>query len=286
MVAVAQTGWTYLVIPGVNVNTAAGFWLCASFYAAVFLAIWLFIMLIFRCCRVSDEPFGVGQGTWALKMAMLCHHMFVGPLALMSLFVDQAAWSSIICLGCPEAASRLVRDDLPSLAAEAMVPISMGYMIADLLLIKHWHLKKGAGNQENVMMMMHHILSLSSWPTAIFYDYCSRYLLFLIATEVSSIYLTLNWFLATAGKKKSIFYIISGALFTVSFVLTRNCASVVQIIALINKPPAYSVDDVPVVLRWCGTIWLVFPHMFNTFWGFKVIKGALALVSPPKSKKV
>jgi len=246
----------------------------------VFLAIWVLLMGIFRLNIFAPDPFDIPEGTWAMKIAMLCHHVFVGPLAFANLFVDSAVWNSIVGFGWTQAASHLTRDDSGHAAlAEALAPVTMGYMLADLSLIGYWQVQAKGGNQENILMVIHHFLSLASWPVAIQYDYCSRYLLFLISTEISSIFLTFKWMLSVVGVKAGTCFFLNGACFTISFVLLRNCASVVQILALIHKPPAFeAVDDVPVVLRWCGNIFLFFPHILNTVWGYKVVSGAFNLV--------
>lgn len=257
-------------------------------FAVGFIGLWGVANAALAACGLGREICGVRRGTWALKIMMLCHHSVVGPLALLALIQDPAAQQAVLCLGCAEAAPLLTRDPAGvSLAAHALVPVTIGYMAADLLLISQWSLVK-SGMVENALMTLHHCLSMCSWPATLYYDYCSRYILFLLSYEVTSVFLIINWMLSTSGRKQSVFYFASGLLFTGSFVLLRLIGGVPQILSMYRVPPVWHPPvqaDVPTWAKWNGFIWLMLPHVLNVFWGYKVIQGFLAVALGKKKKK-
>ena len=208
--------------------------------------------------------------TWALKAAMLLHHVFVGPIALVLIFRDPVVYGALSCFGCDEYAQLLVRDpdvQVPP-AIVWLVPVTVGYMVADLCLIGCWDLSGKGSRLESALMVVHHVLSIITWPHTIWYDFCARYVLFLVAYELSSIFLTLNWMLSTAGKKQDSAYFASGLLFTASFVAVRLAGGLPQIVAMWNAPPWRHLSGVPDYV-WMGSVVLVLPHVLNFFWGVK-----------------
>lgn len=280
------SGWAaQMALPGVA--SARGFWMAAGGFAAGFIGLWAVASAALALSGKGPQICGVRRGTWALKAMMLCHHSVVGPLALLALFQDPATRRAVLCLGCEEAAALLTRDPSgASLAAQALVPVTIGYMAADLLLISQWSLVK-TGRVENALMGLHHFLSMCSWPVTLYFDYCSRYILFLLSYEVTSVFLIVNWMLSTAGMKKSPFYFASGLLFTASFVLLRLVGGVPQIFSMYTVPPVWHkpVQNVPSWALWNGFLWLMLPHVLNVFWGVKVIQGFLAVALGKGKKK-
>merc|ERR1712232_691752 len=139
---------------------------------------------------------------------------------------------------------------------------------------------------ENLLMVMHHVLSMISWPTVVYYDFCARYVMILLMYELSSVFLIVNWMLSTAGKKSTSFYFLSGVLFTFSFVIMRMFGAVPQLLMMWRRPPWLFGEALGMPL-WSlrGSAFLVIPHILNGFWGVKVIKGFLAVVLGKKSTK-
>lgn len=285
-------GWEALIAP--NITTAGGFWTAAFGYAAFFVALWGCILGGQVYAGYPEVPVGndVKRRTWALKGSMLVHHAFIGPAALIAIFCDGTLLEAFTCFGCEDAAWKLLRDKAggPSLAAQALMPVTIGYMIADLMLLPSWSLSKGS-SVENGLMVMHHVFSLAVWPCTILYNYCGRYVVVLLAYEVSSIFLTLNWMLSTAGMKTGALYKVSGLLFTASFVLVRMVGALPQLLALWHAPPwTFTVVDKVApgeMMTWqiYATITLILPHALNLFWGVKVVRGFMAvLLKADKSK--
>eukprot|EP00928_Gymnodinium_smaydae_P074235 TRINITY_DN57300_c0_g1_i1.p1 TRINITY_DN57300_c0_g1~~TRINITY_DN57300_c0_g1_i1.p1 ORF type:complete len:344 (+),score=79.87 TRINITY_DN57300_c0_g1_i1:111-1034(+) len=270
--------------------TWEAFWASALAWALLFLALWAAALGGLKLVGFEPPDGAPPRRTWALKASMLVHHAVVGPLALAAIVVDPVLREAFLCFGCEDAAWNLVRDASvgPSALAALLVPITTGYMVADLLLLHCWSLSK-ASRVENVLMVLHHTISLGVWPPTLFYDYCSRYVVVLISYEVSSVFLTLNWFLSTAGRKSGSMYKVSGLLFTLSFVLIRMVGALPQLRALWYAPPwtstVYRAVAPGELMEWqvLLTSTLVLPHLLNLFWGVKVIRGFLAVLRKQKA---
>eukprot|EP00444_Apocalathium_aciculiferum_P064850 CAMPEP_0183568028 /NCGR_PEP_ID=MMETSP0371-20130417/116024_1 /TAXON_ID=268820 /ORGANISM="Peridinium aciculiferum, Strain PAER-2" /LENGTH=298 /DNA_ID=CAMNT_0025777469 /DNA_START=23 /DNA_END=919 /DNA_ORIENTATION=- len=253
----------------------------AALCAVLFLAIWL----LFVAAGRGRAPMicGISRGTWGLKVVMLVHHCIVGPLALAGIFQDQSIKDALFCLGfdCSEAAGKMLRDpNGPSTAALVLTPITLGYMVADLLLIGMWELSGKGGRLEALVMVAHHVLSMASWPVALKYDFCARYVLILLAYEVSSIFLVIRWMLSASDRKSGLAYLLNGMLFTVSFILLRVLGALPQLWAMVFAMP-WAADPSDFAILWwmpTGSSFLILPHLLNFFWGTKVVKGALALL--------
>eukprot|EP00929_Paragymnodinium_shiwhaense_P123214 TRINITY_DN9679_c0_g1_i2.p1 TRINITY_DN9679_c0_g1~~TRINITY_DN9679_c0_g1_i2.p1 ORF type:complete len:384 (+),score=45.45 TRINITY_DN9679_c0_g1_i2:49-1200(+) len=276
--------WHLLALHGTN--GWCGFIGVSMLYSVVFLIIWLLSDTILRLKATDGVKIGAAQRiTWALKVMNLAHHGVVAPLALIALVEDPAVGEAWWCKGssCEVSGSQLIRD--PSTAGTpfpvlALVPISMGYMAADLMLLPAWSLNN-TGQSEIALMVAHHSLSMISWPFAVIYDFCARYVLFLLVTEISSVFLVTNWMLSNAGYKKTTAYLVSGLLFTASFLIFRWMGAIPQLRAMWYSPPwKASPEHLPGLLWWMpyGSTWLLLPHALNLFWGIKVVKGAVAVV--------
>lgn len=257
----------------------------ASVYTLIFVVAWASIALLLRLLGLAKEQ----RGTWALKSAMLLHHGLITPLAIFGLWRDPTVYGMYSCSGCVESATLMNRATVPSQAALALAPVTLGYFIGDLLLISQWNLTK-SGAVENALMLIHHIASLLVWPAAVHFDWVARYVVIMLSYEFTSFWLTVLWMLQTLGMKKSPLYVLAGLVFTVSFVLMRMVGAVPQLIAMWNAPPwsvaverAAKADGIH---PWCWifSASLVLPHVMNLFWGVKVIKG-FAQVFSKKTKK-
>mmetsp|Transcript_80587 Transcript_80587/g.231357 ORF Transcript_80587/g.231357 Transcript_80587/m.231357 type:complete len:181 (+) Transcript_80587:43-585(+) len=171
-----------------------------------------------------------------------------------------------------------------------LTPITLGYFMGDLLLLSQWNLTK-SGAFENMLMLFHHVASLAVWPGAIYFDWVARYVLLMLSYEFTGVWLTTLWLLSTANLKKSVWYMLTGALFTFSFVIMRMVGALPQLIAMWNAPP-WSVELENKAqaggihwLCWVFSISLVFPHLLNLFWGVKVVKGFAAVICKKKDSK-
>jgi len=276
-------GWTYFIFPAIY--TSLGFWSATFTYGALFVMLWAVFRSILEL-RCGDKLCDVQCGTWGLKLAMFCHHVLAAPLAVMAILEDATIVRLFTCFGCPDVAPIMIRDPSgPSGSAQALIPLTMGYMVADLVLLNQWQLSAKGSNMESMLMVAHHFFSLLVWPMTLYYDFCSRYVLIMVAYELSSIFLTLNWMLSTSGYKESLWYKISGALFTLTFVVVRLLGALPQLRALAIKPPwnCYSEypEGGPILIKFSFT--LLFPHLLNFAWGVKVIRGFFTMALASKS---
>lgn len=260
-------------------------------YAIGFVAVWFLFDNIFKLAGCGPEIKGVARGTWALKSAMLVHHSFVTPVSLIGIWQDKTIMTMYTCLGCSSVAPLMNRDSIPCITAGALTPITLGYFIGDLLLLRQWNLK-ASGRFENLLMLFHHITSLAVWPAAVYFDWVSRYVLIMLSYEFTSLWLTVMWMLSAAGLKNSKWYLISGGIFTLSFVIMRMVGAIPQLVALYHAQPWSEANERAAagpagIHPWCWifSASLVLPHLLNFFWGFKVVKGFLSVFFKPSKNK-
>ncbi|CAK0889884.1 unnamed protein product [Prorocentrum cordatum] len=141
---------------------------------------------------------------------------------------------------------------------------------------------------QSVLMVFHHAMSMVAWPFAIEYDFCSRYVVVMLAYEFSSVFLLSNWFISTAGYKRSMMYIASGGLFTLSFIIIRLVGAVPQFFNLFETMPWFqTAADYPGVLGWmpAWSFVLLLPHVLNAMWGRQVVEGALKILRGDQGEK-
>ncbi|CAJ1357586.1 unnamed protein product [Effrenium voratum] len=195
-----------------------------------------------------------------------------------------------LCFGCSEAAVLMNRASEISLAASALTPVTLGYFVADLVLLSQWQLTKGS-KLEQYLMLTHHVASLLVWPAAIYFDWVARYVIIMLSYEMTSLLLTLLWMISAAGYKRSMAYGIIGLLFTSLFVVLRMIGAVPQLIGMYNAPP-WSEELMQKltgrVLHDYASLFsrsLVLPHLMNLFWGVKVVEGALSTFAGKKKTK-
>jgi len=227
---------------------------------------------------------------------MLVHHCFVGPLAFLAISEDAKLMDAFACMGCAGAAPGMIADQSgPLISAQALVPITVGYMLADLILFPYWNLSSSA-MLENLLMVMHHVISILVWQMTISFDYCQRYVLVLLSYEITSIPLTVMWVLSTSGRKSSLLYKFTGLIFTASFVVLRMGAAVPQLRSMWYAVPwqlewaeffrpGVVPAQLPLGIFRAGTATLVIPHMLNLFWGIKVVKGFISVFIGGDKKK-
>jgi len=261
----------------------------ASLYTVIFLAAFGLIVASLRAIGCGELIFGVRRGTWALKGVMLLHHGLVTPLAIVAIWEDKTIMGMFKCSAGVESARLMNRDAAPSHVSQMLVPVTLGYFTADLLLLRQWNLSR-SGMVENLLMVFHHVASMVVWPATIHFDWVARYVIIMISYEFSSIFLTLNWMLSTAGMKSSPLYLLSGLLFTASFVAMRMLGAIPQFRAMWLSPPWSRAVVLDVAKEWIHdwccffSATLVLPHLLNLFWGIKVVRGFLA-VATSKGRK-
>jgi len=273
---------------------------CASYFVFfVFIFFAVYIALGFACEDPNDVFAGrsekpVSRGTVALKSFNIVHHIIVGPLAVIALVADPVSRAMLVFQG---GAGMLRSDDL-SRSASALAPVTIGFLAADLLFFNVWALPAGAPKTptfvqklflpQSILMVFHHIMSMVSWPFAIEYDFCSRYVVVMLAYELSSVFLLSNWFISAAGYKSSMLYLASGALFTLSFIIIRLIGAVPQFVNLCGTMPWFQTTaDYPGVLGWmpASSFVLLLPHVLNATWGRQVVEGAVKIVKGDQGKK-
>mmetsp|Transcript_7421 Transcript_7421/g.20352 ORF Transcript_7421/g.20352 Transcript_7421/m.20352 type:complete len:291 (-) Transcript_7421:49-921(-) len=254
-----------------------GFWLTSLAWTVFFLAVW---GVVYGVLKTTWTPTGSAScATWALKLAMLVHHIIVSVASFTVMFQDETTRDLFWCFGCAEAAKNMIISP-PFHFATWLPPITIGYMAADLILIKSWMVSKS--QTDNYLMIAHHIGSMVVWPLAVTHDCCTRYIVILISTEISSIFLTVKFIFEQTGRKAGLLFKVNGLLFSLSFIVVRVLAAVPQLVAMYNAPPFglrtwnSAMPDLPNWGRFISLALLI-PHVMNFFWGYKVTMGIIAI---------
>lgn len=260
--------------------------LVSMLYAAFFLLIWALSCIALRVVFRSWDINGAPCSTWAMKFMKLSHHAVAAPLAWACLSVDATSRQVMLCLGCESLAEEFLRNAPgPWIASTAVIPLSLGYFVADLILVRTWDIES---NNALLIELVHHTGCLVFWPLTIKYWFCERVVMMAIGTEVSSIFLTAIWMLSKAGLKASRLYMLTGFLFTVSFIVARWGVALIQLRAFyyfqpwtVYGNPKYQASYFTVKL----SLSVLLPHLLNLFWGVKVLQGGLRILAGSKKKK-
>jgi hypothetical protein len=92
-------------------------------------------------------------------------------------------------------------------------PITLGYFIFDLLLLPFW---EGTPVQW-LPMILHHALSLMTWPLAVVEPACQYFVLVCISMEASTPFVQARWFIRQHTAKDGLLYYANGLMMTAAF---------------------------------------------------------------------
>mmetsp|Transcript_55934 Transcript_55934/g.130985 ORF Transcript_55934/g.130985 Transcript_55934/m.130985 type:complete len:296 (+) Transcript_55934:46-933(+) len=163
------------------------------------------------------------------------------------------------------------------------VGFSCGFLAFDLtvLLIGHRLLIKAYKRPMYIQMLVHHILSIVSWPLTIQHTLAAGLVGYCIFTESTSIFVNLHWLLREAKVDGTIWGMANGVMLLVSFFVVR-------------------VLPVPWV-AWCwwscpkphwtwaewsvGALITPLPSLFNLFWFSLILRGAMAKFAKGKTAR-
>lgn len=246
-------------------------------FVALFLCVWCLLLLILKARHPSEAKLhGVGLSVWALKGMILVHHLISGAWALSIILGDSVLWKILSFRGGTDEARRMlvVYPEPGTESAALLVPFTVAYMTADLLLFPFW-----AKDSETPLFVFHHLFSMYFWSEGLRYDCGQRYALYLIGNELTGGFLVFRWMLSQAGMKSSMLYAVNGTIFTLAFIVVR----VVPIPAIIRSTAMYfplrepwKIDPPSIYIRClqvCGCLAIYLPLLLNAYWASKVIKG-------------
>eukprot|EP00908_Phaeocystis_cordata_P025207 Transcript_7655.p1 GENE.Transcript_7655~~Transcript_7655.p1 ORF type:complete len:301 (+),score=77.48 Transcript_7655:48-950(+) len=245
-------------------------WAALALFARVVACVLLFGAL-FQLLRVLQRPWlrhvvvdALEREHIASSSVSLVHCLGVGPIAAWSLLTEES-------LGpCTRAALSLNYEsthaacDLqtPSPAAATLVPISIAFLVFDLLQVNKW-------KHSNMMIIAHHFIAVMMWPYALLtLPVTHWFLLVFLAYECSTPFVVLRDIIDQIYGR-GVMYLVNGLLMTFVFVIVRN----------LTAPASLLCAAVLVSHTDAGSVWLygalsVVPVVFNLVWGFQVVRGA------------
>merc|ERR1719235_2580149 len=134
---------------------------------------------------------------------MYVHHIVAASLSVWLIMSDPALPSILQFRGGADEAFSMIEAFPPGGTAvpyesgvALLVPWTVGYFAADLLLFCYW-----APSPENTIMIFHHFFCLLCWVPGLVYDFGTRYTMYYISTEITSIFLSHKWWLDQSGRK-------------------------------------------------------------------------------------
>lgn len=261
------------------------FWTTTLRWAAVFVVGWVGVYCVLGCSdQVHRSRTQASRATWSLKLAMLSHHVAISILTVVALVGDSTTSELFLCFGCASAGRNMIRSPAALPSAPELVPITIGYMAADLVFYPCWMVSKSKA--DNYLMILHHLGSMVVWPLCVLHNICTRYVLLLMFTEVSSIFLTLKFVLEQTERKGTLFK-FNGLVFSFSFVGSRLILALPQLMAIWRAPPwdlatwRVLAPELPDWSRFFALA-LIIPHIMNLFWGVKVVQGTVRVLSPKR----
>uniref|UniRef100_A0A7S1KYE9 TLC domain-containing protein n=1 Tax=Alexandrium catenella TaxID=2925 RepID=A0A7S1KYE9_ALECA len=258
-----------------------------ALFLALFLCVWCVLLLVLKALHSSEKLHGVGLAVWALKGMIVFHHAIAGLWALSVVCGDSVLWQTLSFGGGQEEARRMlvVHPERGTESAAFLVPFTVAYMVADLVLFPCW-----AKDSETLLFIFHHLFSIFLWSEGLRYDCGQRYAVYLIGTELTGPYLVFRWMLSQVGMKTTMLYYVNGTIFTLLFMVVR----VVPILAILRSTVLYfplrepwKVDPPSLYIRTVqifGCLAIYLPLLLNAYWAVKVVKGyAKAVQSAFKS---
>lgn len=209
---------------------------------------------------------------WAVKSVNLLHAMLVGPLALWALFRANAelatlAWAAI----SRQASPALFNSPHGAKLAAMLTSFTVGFFVWDLLRISKW---AKSSRRERMMMVMHHVLSITVWPVAVHYRAATAFLLHYELTELSSPLLQLRWFIGLYYGRQGNAENACAAAFAAAFLLVRATNIHVFLAAYVAAAPWSGIlhSGVPAWVRAMATCTLPLPALLNVLWSYQIFK--------------
>lgn len=150
-------------------------------------------------------------------------------------------------------------------------------------------------------MILHHVLSLLTWPVGLVEPACHPYLLLCVSMEASSPFVQLRWFISQHHGKETLLYKLNGALMTLGFfgeclpvatqtgptrshtlstashaprIAVAACRIVVlpyYLWAIFVSAPHSEASGLPLHVRRAASI-LFLPNVLNAFWFYLMVK--------------
>ncbi len=159
----------------------------------------------------------------------------------------------------------------------ALVTMTVGYFVWDLYNV-------GIQEQFDTMMTLHHTISIVVWPIALYYGLAHFFLLYSLATELSSPLMHLRWYFRNIYGKE-FRWLVTTVAFVLLFTIVRMVAMPFVLFGLYCSN-SWRHSALPPWLQVLSTSTLYLPSVLNLWWYFYTMKMCYNfLCGKNKSKK-
>ena len=157
--------------------------------------------------------------------------------------------------------------------------IFIAYLASDLLLSVIYN-TAWPGWQAN---MIHHVTGIWAWYMMTRHGFCHSIALCAMLTEATTPFVNQRWFFDKSGMKEGNLFVANGLLMTLLWFALRVCLFG-WLGYRIFGPMRKSLLALPSLHLFCGLFSYTVGYALQLFWFSKIFKGALKVLSGPKSK--
>lgn len=195
------------------------------------------------------------QHDWNSRVIAVIHASVVTPLAIYVVLVDEEA----------------KRDPVwgNSLVARTAMALTEGYMISDFIIVLRYFPLKDA-----VIYSFHHIATLYPYTYNVLYGPMPYFGCFKLATEGSTPFVNIRWFLSTLKRSDSDLYYYNGIVMTGLFFMLRVVPIIPFWIAIYGTFTTHPMQGITWEMRGSLVIGSLILDLLNLYWFRKMLHGA------------
>lgn len=212
------------------------------------------------------------RGEWANRVIGSLHAAIVGIFCTRALFVEEPFSTYLPARWLGNSVNYFAGH---SNTLDYILPISLGYFCYDMVILTFSTNNPDAADV-GVLMFVHHIGSLIIWPIAYVNNTHHIYLLYLLATELSTPFLhQTTFFLPKAGLADTAFHKFNGVMLILIFFFLRVCTVPIMAWSLFDASEYFY--QLATVFQFLTVISLPIPAALNLFWFLQMIQQALSI---------
>eukprot|EP00467_Chlorarachnion_reptans_P025327 CAMPEP_0114516512 /NCGR_PEP_ID=MMETSP0109-20121206/17369_1 /TAXON_ID=29199 /ORGANISM="Chlorarachnion reptans, Strain CCCM449" /LENGTH=200 /DNA_ID=CAMNT_0001696909 /DNA_START=140 /DNA_END=742 /DNA_ORIENTATION=+ len=173
-----------------------------------------------------------------------------------------------------------------------LLSLTIGYMMYDVIILAQI-------GELKALIAVHHLVSIGLWPLLNSHSVGQMWILYFLSTEITGPFNVIRMMLCEIKKSHSeayekhysMFYLINGLLFTALFVVWRLIPIPSLLVAGYRANPFRTAsipkhyEETRVLYAKFAIVFAILPILFNMFWGFQVVSGALKAFCKNNKKK-
>ena len=176
----------------------------------------------------------------------------------------------------PSSAEAKAWADVPSPWAAVTTALYIGYILFDMATMRFWPAA------DRSLFVFHHLASIAIFPVAVGFRFCHTYVLFFIATELSSGILAAYLLLEKYLGKEHVVTQAGGYIFAAVFFGWRMVGSMRLYFLFYQSPPWNTAPaETPPAVTWLSLSTTI-PPLLNFYWGAQVVQSIIKQ-GPPSS---